>query len=108
MYPSKAVSTSSGVASLRLSEANFGRSGRMSATHMCPSGWYMIHPRGSGPKGESISSPLASLIFHDTSFHVPTNRSLTENEADVSDLRGTGAAISCEAMSDLAASRGLV
>src|SRR5262249_34175283 len=47
---------------------------------MNPPGWYMIQPRGFGPNGESISSPLTCSIFHDTSFHVPTNCSLTERE----------------------------
>src|SRR5436189_1990346 len=35
-----------------------------------PPGWYIIRPRRSGPRGESISSPLACSIFHDTSFQV--------------------------------------
>src|SRR5262249_15315560 len=77
----------------------------MSATLTCPPGSYIMHPRAPGPRGESVRSPLARLIFHDTSFHVPKNRSLTEREADRSDLRGTGAAISSEAeaaMKDMA------
>src|SRR5262245_45694489 len=81
MYPSKPDLISSGVASLKLFEANLGQSGRISATHIRPSGWYMIHPRGSGPKGELTSSPSDCSTFHDTSLHVPCNCSLTECEA---------------------------
>src|SRR5215831_2874544 len=97
MYPSKPLLISSGVASVRWLEAKFGRSGRMNATLTCPPGSYMMRPRALGPRGESVRSLLAHLIFHDTSFHVPKNCSLTEREAGRSGLRGTRAAISREA-----------
>src|SRR5215471_4148841 len=86
MYPSKPLLISSGVASVKRLEAKFRRSGRMSATLTRPAGSYMIHPSALGPKGESVRSPLACLIFHDTSFHAPTNCSFTEREAGRSSL----------------------
>src|SRR5215831_14466077 len=102
MYPSKPLLISSGVASVRWLEAKFGRSGRMNATLTCPPGSYMMRPRALGPRGESVRSPLAHVIFHDTSFHVPKNCSLTEREAGRSGLRGTRAAKAEAVVRDMA------
>ena len=66
--------------------------GRMSATDMCCPGWYMIQPRGSGPNGESMSSPLACSIFHDSSRHVPWNCFFTQGGAGRSPARRSPAA----------------
>src|SRR5262249_28691029 len=69
-------------------------------THESNAHWpsRIVHDAPSfGPRGESVRSPLARLIFHDTSFHVPKNCSLTEREAGRSDLRGTRPEMSCKA-----------
>src|SRR5262245_4174032 len=68
----------------------------MIATLMQPSGWYKIQPTGSGPSGESMTSPLGCSIFHDTSFQVPQNCSLMEGEVDRPGARRTCAASSCK------------
>src|SRR6516225_2060963 len=74
----------------------------MNATLTCPPGSYMMRPRALGPKGESVRSPLAHLIFHDMSLHVPKNCSLTEREAGWSDLTGIRPAISWAVIRDMA------
>ena len=82
---------------------------------MCPRPSYMIEPRGSPPRGESISSPSARWMFQDTSCHVPESCSVAERGAGWSGATRAGAAMRWGAaaaatvmeslMSDLAAGR---